>query len=80
MLEEIMDAYEEEEFLKTDGFDKAIIGVDEVRMCLVYSYKKMIKILRSQGMTREEAREYFDFNISGAYMGEKTPIYCMDDF
>ena len=26
-------------------------------------------------MTYEEAMEFFDFNIQGAWMGEFTPIY-----
>jgi hypothetical protein len=30
-------------------------------------------------MNEEEAVEYFDFNVKGAYMGEKTPIWCIDD-
>jgi hypothetical protein len=35
------------------------------------------------GMTPEEAQEYFEFNIQGAYVGESTPIYvfpCDMDF
>ena len=31
------------------------------------------------GMTEEEAQEYFDFNVEGAYMGEKTPIWVDDE-
>jgi hypothetical protein len=26
-------------------------------------------------MTPEEAQEFFEFNIEGAYMGERTPVY-----
>jgi len=26
-------------------------------------------------MTREEAIEYFDFNVLGAFMGPQTPIF-----
>jgi len=29
-------------------------------------------------MSYEEAIEYFDFNVRGAYMGEKTPIWVED--
>jgi len=28
--------------------------------------------------SEEEAQEYFDFNVSGAYMGEKTPLWVDD--
>jgi hypothetical protein len=27
------------------------------------------------GMEYDEALEYFDFNIAGAYVGEQTPIF-----
>lgn len=29
-------------------------------------------------MTYDEAVEYFEFNVSGSYVGEKTPIWCDD--
>jgi hypothetical protein len=31
-------------------------------------------------MSVEEAIEYFDFNVRGAYVGDKTPIWCEDGF
>ena len=31
-------------------------------------------------MTEEESIEYFEYNVSGSYMGEKTPIWCYDNF
>ena len=65
------------EFLLADGFNDAIIGVDEKEMRLFYSVSKCLDIL-SVDMTYEEAVEYFEFNVSGAYMGEKTPIWCYD--
>jgi hypothetical protein len=41
---------------------------------VAYDTNKIIEIL-SREMTEEEAIEYFDFNIIGAYVGERTPIY-----
>ena len=79
ILESIIERYEDETFLKADGFDEAIIGVDDVSMRLIYSISKSIKILEKD-MSYEEAVEYFEFNVSGAYVGEKTPIWCNDDF
>jgi len=79
MLEEIIENYYEEEFLKADGFDEAIIGVDEGTMRLIYSVSKCIKILM-QDMSEEDALEHFSYNVSGAYVGEKTPIWCQDNF
>jgi hypothetical protein len=79
MLEEIINNYSEEEFLKADGFDEAIIGVDEMDMRLIYSVSKCIEILM-RDMSEEDALEYFSFNVSGAYVGDKTPIWCQDNF
>jgi hypothetical protein len=31
-------------------------------------------------MTYDEAVKFFDFNVSGSYMGEKTPIWCDDQY
>jgi hypothetical protein len=31
-------------------------------------------------MTMEEAVEWYDFNVDGAYIGEKTPIHCNELF
>lgn len=30
-------------------------------------------------MNHEEALEYFDFNVDGAYVGEQTPIFVEDE-
>ena len=81
ILEQIIDRYPDESFLKADGFDEAIIGVDQALMRLVYSVSKCIAIIEfDHNTTRTEAIEYFEFNVRGAYVGEKTPIWCEDDF
>jgi hypothetical protein len=35
----------------------------------------MLTKMESEGMTREEAIEYFEFNILGAHVGEENPVY-----
>ena len=77
VLERIIEYYSEEEFLKAENFDDVIIGIDESSMRLIYSVKKCIKILMKD-MSYEEAVEYF--NVSGSYVGDKTPIWCYDNF
>ncbi len=79
MLEQIIESYPEESFLIIDGHDNAIIGVDETTMKLCYSVNKIIENLM-ENMEEDEAVEYYDFNIAGAYMGEKTPILVSDRF
>jgi len=68
--------------LKANGFDDCIIGFAEVwdgkeRVCrVVYNASEMFqKLMAQDGMSAEEAQEYFDFNIDGAYVGKETPIY-----
>ena len=64
--------------LKAEGFDDAILGLG--RRCsqpdlLVYDVDKCVAILMKDGMTDEEAMEYFEYNVVGSWMGEGTPIF-----
>lgn len=79
MLDEILDAYSEYEFLIADGFDEAIIGIEESSMRLIYSVSKCLEILM-RDMSEEDAIEHFSFNVIGSYVGKKTPIWCEDNF
>ncbi len=75
-LEQILEIFSEDELLKADGFDDAVIGYDAVKLRLVYDVDKMRSILvDQQGMDFDEAMEYLDFNVLGAYVGEQTPLY-----
>jgi hypothetical protein len=78
MLDKITQMFPEEKFMVPIGFDGALIGVDYESHCLVYSINKCIELLVEQGMDEDEAIEYFDFNVAGAYVGEKTPIWVYD--
>jgi hypothetical protein len=76
-LESILENYPDETFLKADGFDDAIIGFDEHSLRLIYSMSKGLDILM-EDMSDEDALEHFYYNVSGAYVGEQTPIWCND--
>lgn len=78
ILKSILENYPDEELLLMDGLDEAIIGLEDNSMRLIYSQNKIIDCLVDQGMTTEEALEYFDFNIGCAWVGDKTPIICND--
>lgn len=60
-----------------ETFDKCIVGVasrcgmDDV---VVYSEDKIIEALIDQGATPDDAREWLDTNIAGAFVGERTPM------
>lgn len=77
MLERILDNYPGDDFLKADGFDDAVIGVEINTMVLIYSVHLCIEILKEE-MNEMDAMEYFTYNVSGGYVGEKTPIWCWD--
>lgn len=70
--------------LLADGLEAALIGfawpwqADQQRVA-IYSVEKILDILHDRdGMTWDEAREFYDFNIVGAYVGPQTPIYVED--
>lgn len=71
------------EALLCDGFDEAIIGMAErinLGPVVAYDVDKMIDIMiKRDGMTYEDAIEYFDYNILGAWMGENTPVYVFSN-
>ena len=66
-------------YLSEPEFDAAIVGVaDRIGMetVVVYDTSKVIDILcERDGMDRDMAAEYYEFNILGAYVGERTPIF-----
>jgi len=81
LLDNIVDYYQEEEILKADGFDEAVIGIEEGSMRLIYSVGKCIEILMIRDeMSLEDALDYFRYNVSGSYVGKKTPIWSEDMF
>ena len=68
-----------EESLLADGFDDAIIGMVEDfhhTPVVLYDKDRCIDIL-AEDMPREEAIEYFEFNVIGSYVGENTPKFAM---
>ena len=68
----------DDELLFADGFDDCLLGVVEVFHNTVALYDKdmVITALVREGMTEDEAYEWFNFNIVGAYVGEKTPAFA----
>lgn len=69
---------EEAGVLLADGFEKAFVGyVTQFNTMLAcYDYDKCIKIMMTRDkMTDEEAIEYMEYNVTGAYMGKYTPCF-----
>lgn len=64
-----------------DDLDEAIIGKTltyqegERVPVYVYSGEEIVSILMNRdGMTHDEAVEFVDYNIEGAYTGKDTPL------
>jgi hypothetical protein len=80
---EAIDAYadaSEQELIAADGFDDAILGIVEQfnRAFVVYDRQKVIDtLIERDGMTHEDAEEWFVFNIVGSWVGEATPGYLI---
>ena len=78
-IKDLLENYlgDDENILLADGFDDAFIGIGRQfgKGLAVYDGFKCIQILIEEGMTEEEAEEYFQFNVEGAYVGENTPIF-----
>ena len=62
------------------GFEDALMGfaLQFNNTVAVYDYDKCLEIL-SKDMTLEEAVEYMEFNVMGAYVGPNTPVFYFGD-
>ena len=72
----------DEETIILDGLDDCVVGVSEEfgkGQRLPYDRDKILKKLQFDGMTYEEAFEFYDYNILGLYAGELNPIFLISD-
>jgi hypothetical protein len=61
-----------------DNIEDAFVGVAErfgMGPVATYDYNNCIEIYMQDGMTLEEAVEYFNFNVIGLWAGDKTPVF-----
>lgn len=69
------------EALYPDGFENEIIGIVMTynrHIFLMDSDAIINKMINEDDMSFEEAQEYFDYNIKGAYVGENTPVFSLN--
>lgn len=68
-----------EGILFADGFDSAFLGIGQTAgqpPVACYDIDECIRVLRARdGMSREEAEEFFAFNTLSAYVGDRTPMF-----
>jgi hypothetical protein len=69
--------------MRADGLDEAIIGVatrPNMDAVLAYDVDKIISILmKKDGMSYEEANEWYGYNIASAWVGDTTPVFIEKD-
>ena len=81
MNEELLLELETNQCLTADGFDDALIGISGgTNPVAVYNIDSCLDILEKQFQDDSEdpqldAIEYFEINVIGSYVGEKTPIF-----
>lgn len=69
------EGFEDSVVLESPEYLSAVVGINEDGR-VIYSYDKMVdELMTSDGMDREEAMEFIDFNTVRAlpYMGVKAP-------
>ena len=69
-------------FMSEPEYDEAIIGVMERAggsPVIAYDTQKILDILE-RSMPMEDAQEFFEYNILGAYMGDRTPVYITQNY
>jgi hypothetical protein len=82
-LEDSLRSWDEEHdegALFADGFDAALIGVGVQfsREVAIYDYDKCLDVLIARdGMDIEEAIDYMEYNVVGAYAGKSTPVFLI---
>ncbi len=82
-LEQILEQFPDNNFVKLDGLDNAIIGVyaDTETPRLVYSTGKIVDCLVEQGMTPDEAIDFYEYNTARSIPYVKdAPILIYTDF
>lgn len=79
--DELLEALAEEnpEALTADGFEDAFLGIQRrfgATALAAYDYEKCLTVLQERdGMTRDSAIEFFDFNVIGSWVGDGTPVF-----
>jgi hypothetical protein len=68
-----------DEAITFDGYEDALIGICHQfgrPPVACYDLDKCLKILQERdGMTEEDALEFFDFNTLGCSVGDSTPVF-----
>jgi hypothetical protein len=80
MIDKILEHLDEDaQLIKAEGFDSAVIGLEQQQMKLVYSVQLCIEILMEEGMSLDDAIDHFEYNVRGS-LGEGSPLFVDTDW
>lgn len=78
-LREFCQEFGDDDVVIFHGFDDCVIGLAEQFSSgpiLVYDRERVIEsLMTNDDMTEEDAWDHFYFNIAGAWVGDRTPIF-----
>jgi hypothetical protein len=61
-------------------YDKCIVGMAYDGSKVIYDTLLVVQsLMEDQGMTDEEALDWFEYNMLGSYVGEGTPIFMVTE-
>ena len=66
------------EVLLLDGLDSAFIGLGQNvdKTIAIYDRQKCIEVLMEEhSMTDVEAVDYFEYNVTGSFLGPNNPVF-----
>lgn len=81
-LDQLHDELDQEQtvyLIPREEFDGALIRIEDG--IAIYSAERVIQVyMKRDGMTEQEALDYFYYNCEGAYVGPYTPRYEWEDY
>jgi hypothetical protein len=63
-----------------EHFDHAIVGLvygNDQAIAVLYDETRVLAAMAASGMGDDDAREWFEFNTVGAFLGEATPRFLI---
>jgi hypothetical protein len=70
----------DDSIITADGFELAFLGCGYSfgGAYAIYNFSTCLEILMQRdGMTYDEAEEYFEYNVTGAFVGDRMPVFLL---
>ena len=73
-------SYLDEPILLAEGFELAFLGLGYSFNGIYAIYDLVISLeilMQRDGMTYDEAEEFFEYNVIGSYVGDRMPVFLL---